>query len=62
LAVWWKFNVIDRKLNYELILDEPFKKAGEVRKDLQTCLEKIGVPDDQNFDIKKLNGKFVTKI
>ena len=62
LAVWWKFSVIDRKLDYELILDEPFKKAGEVREDLQTCLEKIGVPDDQNFDIKELNGKFVTKI
>lgn len=61
LAVWWKFDVLDEKLRYELIMDEPFKPAGEVRRNLQDCLEKIKVPDDQNFDIKKLNDKFVTK-
>ena len=61
LAVWWKFSVIDEKLNYELVLDDPFKNAGEVRKNLQDCLAKIGVPDDEDFDIEKLNGKFAIK-
>jgi len=61
LAVWWKFDVFDKKLMWELILDEPFKPAGEVRKNLQDCLKQIGVPDDLNFDIKKLNGKFIIK-
>ena len=59
LAVWWKFNTNDEKLTWKLILDEPFKPAGEVRKNLQTCLEKIGVPDDQNFQIDLLKNKMM---
>jgi len=63
LAVWWKFDTNDEKLTWKLILDEPFKPAGEVRKNLKTCLEKIGVPDDQNFQIDLLKDKIIdTKI
>ena len=61
--MWWKFDTNDEKLTWKLILDEPFKPAGEVRKNLQTCLEKIGVPDDQNFQIDLLKDKIIdTKI
>ena len=60
LAVWFKFEAVNGKLSYKLVLDEPFKKAGEVRKNLQKCLKEIGIPDDHNFNISKLKGKIVS--
>ncbi len=60
LAVWFKFEAVNGKLSYKLVLDEPFKKAGEVRKNLQKCLKEIGAPDDQNFNISKLKGKIAS--
>ena len=60
LAVWYKFEAINGNLSYKLVLDEPFKKAGEVRINLQECLKEIGVSDDQNFNISKLKGKIAS--
>ena len=60
LAVWYKFEAINGNLSYKLVLDEPFKKAGEVRINLQECLKEIGVSDDQNFNISELKGKIVS--
>ena len=60
LAVWYKFETVNKKLSYKLVLDEPFKEAGEVRINLQECLKEIGVPDDHNFNISKLKGKIVS--
>ena len=60
LAVWYKFETVNKKLSYKLVLDEPFKEAGEVRINLQECLKEIGVPDDHNFNISKLKGKIAS--
>ena len=60
LAVWFEFEAVNGKLSYKLVLDEPFKEAGEVRKNLQKCLKEIGIPDDHNFNISKLKGKIVS--
>lgn len=59
LAVWIKWEVENGKLKGTIVLDQPFKKAGEVRKNLQDCLTQIGIPDDQNFQIGLLNGKTI---
>jgi len=60
LAVWYKFEPVNKKLSYKLVLDEPFKEAGKVRINLHECLKEIGVPDDHNFNISKLKGKIVS--
>lgn len=57
LAVWIKWEVVKNKLKGTIILDQPFKAAREVRENLQECLRKIGVPDDQNFTIDLLRNK-----
>lgn len=57
LPIWTKWDVVGGKLKGTVIIDKPFKVADEVVKNLQNCLEQIGIPDNKNFDIKLLEGK-----
>lgn len=54
LAAWIDWTTLKGRLHGSIVFDKPFTKAGDVRKQLQKCLEELKTPDDSYFDINML--------
>ena len=63
LAVWvnWKVNK-NGKLCGVLVFDNPLVESKGVLKNLKSCLEKMGIPNDQKFRLEMLHGRICDDI